>query len=261
METAAIFIFVAVVFAAVSVPRQKHLIPEVSSLEADEALDGLRKQIKAHADELSELGFRYCGVYASNTGRNVKEQMALFVHTGSEVEFKIRLVRTGLGLEMAFIDFASSLAPHGRLELGNMNQPEFAYPPPDLFLMTVLGEKSLEELYEAHVGHLTVLAREGFTPRPLSDEYGAQRAMDRRIHAYEYQVMRGRMTRRADGSYRQKLSLGVFTTIAQAFIAVSPLGVFALGKRTEAGRAMALRRAAALAKRMPEQWRMKPERV
>lgn len=256
------FLLVAALFSFVVItPRQKHLVPEISLLETDQVLEGLRKKLKEHVDELNELGFRYCGVYESTTHRKTVEQIAVFAHSSREVEFRLRFIRTSIGFEVDYVEFGSCLIPHGALVLSNFNQPEVAATPPDLFLLSMPGEKSLKALYQAHLEHLGVLSNEGFEALPVSDENAGQRMIDRLRHLFEYQVKRGAMTRREDGSYRQKLSLRIFLILARTLIAATPFGFLLMKSSKPAGRAHALRKSSRIAKRMPPDWRLNPERV
>lgn len=246
---------------AVVVPLQKHRIPVIAPLEADDAIPGLRVLIKTHAEELGKLGFRYCGMCAFNPDGKTKEQMAVFLHSGGESEFSIRMTRARTGLESHFFEFASSLAPHGRLELGAMEMGGSVDSPPDIFITRMAWDKTVETFYRAHLEHLGVLAQTGFIARPMSEENAATRLSDRWVHLYETQVKRGRMTRREDGSYRQALSMNLVPVVLQGLMAMNPLGFAMGGNRTAAGRALALRRAAGIAQQMPADWRLNPERV
>jgi hypothetical protein len=251
----------ALISLAFMTPRKKHLVPEIAPLEIDQVLKGLRKKITKQAPELEELGFRYCGVYESRAQRKTVEQVAVFVHSSREVEFRLWLVRTSIGFESDYFEIGSCLAPHGALVMGNSNQPELSATPPDLFLPVMPGEKSIKKLYQAHLEHLGVLSKEGFEARLVSDEDAAQRMINRVTHGFEYQVKRGAMTRREDGSYRQRLSLGIILTLTRALIAATPFGVVLMKAPSPAGRAHALRKSARIAKQMPPDWRLNPERV
>ena len=166
-----------------------------------------------------------------------------------------------MGFESESIEFGSCLAPHGAVVLGTLNPLETTTAPPDLFLPMMSGEKALKEFYQAHLEHLGVLSREGFEARPMNRENAARRMMDRVKHSFEYHVKRGAMTRCEDGSYRQKLSLGIILTLTRALIAVTPFAFVLMKQSSPAARAHELRKSARIAKRMPPDWQFKPELI